>query len=78
MGHFVSRCTQLTAPWHHCQGSLLLAHGTIELATTTDFSGPITAAVVGGTGKYFGARGQARISPTRTAGTSELVVTLDR
>lgn len=78
LGRFVSRCTQVTGTDFHCQGSLLLEGATIELATTTDFDDPggIVAAVVGGTGRYQGASGEARISPTATAGTSQLVVHL--
>jgi hypothetical protein len=76
LGQFISRCTTVTATKHHCQGTLLLAKGSLEVATTTDFSAPIVAAVIGGTGAYEGATGEARISPTETEGTSGLVVHL--
>jgi hypothetical protein len=76
LGRFVSRCTTVTATEYHCQGSLLLSEGSLEVATTTDFSAPIVAAVIGGTGAHEGATGEARISPTRTEGTSKLVVHL--
>jgi hypothetical protein len=78
LGRFISRCTTVTATKHHCQGSLLLPAGSLEVATTTDFSAPIVAAVIGGTGAYEGASGEARISPTETEGTSELKVHLVR
>ena len=76
LGRFVSRCTTVTSAEHHCQGSLLLPQGTLEVSTTTDFSAPIVAAVIGGTGAYEGAAGEASISPTGTEGTSKLVVHL--
>ena len=76
LGRFISRCTTVTATKHHCQGSLLLPEGSLEVATTTDFSAPIVAAVIGGTEAYEGAAGEARISPTETEGTSKLVVHL--
>lgn len=77
-GRFPSRCTQVTDTHYHCQGTLILAHGTIELATTTDFSGSrgIIASVLGGTGDHVGAAGQVRIAPTDTPGRSRLVVRL--
>ena len=80
VGRFTSRCTQVTDAAYHCQGTLLLEHGTIELATTTDFSGEdgIVAAVVGGTRGRSGANGEVRITPTSTPGTSSLIVRLDR
>lgn len=76
LGRFISRCTTVTATEHHCQGSLLLPEGSLEVATTTDFSAPIVAAVIGGTEAYEGATGEARISPTEAEGTSKLVVHL--
>jgi hypothetical protein len=78
VGRFVSRCTQVTASAHHCQGTLLLGGSQLDLATTTKFGDPagIIASVVGGTGQYAGAGGEARITPTATSGTSRLVVRL--
>lgn len=77
VGRFPSRCTPVSVSDYYCQGSLVFAHSQLELATTSDFGGAsIVAAVVGGTGRYAGARGQARITPTRTPGTSRLVVHL--
>ena len=41
-------------------------------------SGPITAVVVGGSGRYLGGWGVATITPTRDDGVSRLVVRLGR
>jgi hypothetical protein len=77
-GRFASSCTRLPAELYHCQGSLLLAHSTIELATTTDFSPPIIASVTGGTGAHEGAAGQVSIAPTSNPDRSRLQVHLVR
>lgn len=76
VGRFLSRCLQLTDAMYQCQGSLLFPNGTIELSTTTFLGEEIVAAVTGGTGQHAGANGQARITPTGTAGISAILVDL--
>ena len=76
VGRFVSRCVQLTDAMHQCQGTLIFARGTIELSTATALGADIVASVTGGTGEHAGARGQALIVPTGTAGTSRITVDL--
>jgi hypothetical protein len=76
VGRFASSCTQLPGALYQCHGTLLLAHSTIELATTTDFSPPIIAAVTGGTGAHEGAAGQVSITPTSNPDRSRLQVHL--
>ncbi|HXF35694.1 MAG TPA: hypothetical protein VNO17_00765 [Actinomycetota bacterium] len=77
VGRFVSRCWALFGTEFKCAGTLLLRRGTIELAASVDFAAPpFVASVVGGTGRYLGAAGQATITPTETEGTSRLVVRL--
>ena len=80
LGELVSSCTFLIGTRAKCSGSLLLADGTIEIAGTPDLgsSGPITAVVVGGSGRYLGGWGVATITPTRDDGVSRLVVRLGR
>ncbi len=73
-GRFASSCTQLPGALYQCQGTLLLAHSTIELSTTTDFSPPIVAAVTGGTGAHEGAAGEVSITPTSNPDRSRLQV----
>lgn len=77
-GRFASSCTRLPGELYRCQGTLLLVHSTIELATTTDFTAPITASVTGGTGAHEGAAGQVRIAPTGNPDRSRLQVHLIR
>jgi hypothetical protein len=78
VGRFISRCTSVGDAEFHCQGTLLLGAGKIELATTADFasSDPIVAAVVGGTARFKNVTGQATITSTETEGRSRLVVEL--
>jgi len=56
-----------------CIGTVVLAGGTIQLAGLAS-EGPFTVAVLGGTGKYAGASGSARIASQGSKGS--LAITL--
>ena len=79
LGRFVGACTALVTPaLTSCRGTLQLALGTIELASVVDFAstGPIHAAVTGGTKEYRNVRGQARLSPEISPGVRNMTVEL--
>ena len=76
VGRFLGRCVQLTGAMNACQGSLLFAGGTIELSSVTPLGADIVAVVTGGTGEHAGVGGQALVTPTGTAGISEIRVDL--
>jgi hypothetical protein len=63
VGHDRIVCTHVAntrSDAESCTGTVELAGGTIQLAGLAS-EGPFTVAVVGGTGRYVGARGSARI-----------------
>jgi hypothetical protein len=79
LGRFPSRCTLDEGTRADCRGSLLLRDGTIDVTGTPDLSvSPIDMQVTGGTGRYAGVTGSARLVPTGTPGTSLLTVDLRR
>ena len=77
-GRFLSTCVFVAGAQVKCSGALLLSRGTIEIAGTPDLSSadPITAAVVGGTGKYLDVSGEVTITPTTDENVSLLVARL--
>ena len=79
LGRFPSACTVVEGTRAECAGTLVLRDGTIEVTGTPDLSlTPIDMTVTGGTGRYEGVTGSARLTPTATAGASRLLVTLER
>ena len=72
-------CTSQTTAAAHCQATLMLPAGTLQLAGYLDFakSGPQTIAVVGGTGTYAGARGTlSAMGIGRSSKSSDTIVLL--
>lgn len=58
LGRIVGQCRQLFVE-ARCEATMLLARGTIEVAGGVDLTQPsVTAAVLGGTGRYHAVSGQ--------------------
>jgi len=79
LGRFPSRCVLGEGTLARCEGSLELRDGSISVEGTPDLAvTPIEMVVTGGTGRYAGVTGEARLTPTETPGTSLLTVHLQR
>jgi hypothetical protein len=79
LGRFTSTCTLQEGTSARCEGRLRLRDGTVDVAATPDLDGsPIDVVVTGGTGRYAGVSGSARLTPIDVPGTSRLVVRLTR
>ena len=71
-GQDLSACTVITdGDVIHCNTTITVPRGTLELAFLSHIvGGPIHAAVVGGTGRYAGATGDAVITDDGSAATA--------